>query len=274
MARLALADTLRIRPLISWPKATLAPRLKLRFAQGYPIESRRLLQAAPYDNLILRAWRLLAGEHGRVARRPIEIALLKKIPCGAGLGGGSSNAAIALVGLDKFFHLRLSRRRLLELGARLGSDVPFFLRAAWNSKTSLWWARGRGEKLRPVNLAWRSSVLLIYPGFGMSTKKAYEVLDSRRPAWLTKISILPTLLTHLKTGQRGYRSVGFNSFQDALFERLAALRRLKRKLDLMGARPALTGSGSCLYALGSQRQVRQWSRALNARVTRYITAVE
>lgn len=108
-------------------------------------------------------------------RKGIEIRIQKRIPMQAGLGGGSSNAAAVLMGLNKLWHLGLSKKELCKLGAKLGSDVPFFI-----LETPFAEARGRGEILKPVRIK-RTKVwhVIVKPPFGISTKEAYQALSTQ-----------------------------------------------------------------------------------------------
>ena len=117
------------------------------------------------DNLIVRAVRLLEEDSGRSL--PLHIHLEKRIPVGAGLGGGSSDAAATLWATNSLYRLGYSRARMSELAARLGSDVPFFLSAGQAL------AEGRGEKL--TELTWPSDfhVVVVFPGVFVSAREAY-----------------------------------------------------------------------------------------------------
>ncbi|MBI3090918.1 MAG: 4-(cytidine 5'-diphospho)-2-C-methyl-D-erythritol kinase [Candidatus Tectomicrobia bacterium] len=116
-------------------------------------------------NLVSRAARLLAAEAG--VRGGARLTLRKQVPVAAGLGGGSSDAAATLLGLNYLWRLGWPRRRLLDLAARLGADVPFFLSAACAIGT------GTGATLEPLRLARTWPLLLITPGFQVSTTWAY-----------------------------------------------------------------------------------------------------
>src|SRR3989338_5202174 len=120
-------------------------------------------------NIATRAAELLK-KYARV-REGARIRIQKRIPIAAGLGGGSSNAATVLLGLNRLWRLRLSKTRLLKLAAKLGSDVPFFI-----LETPFAEGRGRGEILKPIRLKgaklWH---VIVKPPFGISTKHAYQV---------------------------------------------------------------------------------------------------
>ena len=108
-----------------------------------------------------------------------EITLIKNIPIGAGLGGGSSNAASTLVGLNNLFKLNLSLIKLTQLGAELGADIPFFINGK-NADVS-----GFGEILSPCNST-NSKILLIYPNIHVSTKEMFDKLQAQRKIQVDK----------------------------------------------------------------------------------------
>jgi 4-diphosphocytidyl-2-C-methyl-D-erythritol kinase len=118
------------------------------------------------DNLVVRATNLFCGSCGIEPR--LRIALTKRIPHGAGLGGGSSDAATTLLGLNRFFDTQLPREALAGMAADLGSDVPFFI---YQSAAII---RGRGERVEPVDLPQALPLLLIKPPFGVPTPWAYK----------------------------------------------------------------------------------------------------
>jgi 4-diphosphocytidyl-2-C-methyl-D-erythritol kinase len=117
------------------------------------------------SNLVLKAARLLADRSG--CCRGVACTLIKHVPVGGGLGGGSSNAAATLMALNRVWLLDWSKERLSELAAEIGSDVSFFIHGG-SAVIS-----GRGERVRPVKLGWRGWVVLIIPPFGMSTAAVY-----------------------------------------------------------------------------------------------------
>ncbi len=176
----------------------------------------------------------------------VRITIRKKIPVSAGLGGGSSNAATVLLGLNKLWKLGLSKGELVKLGARLGSDVPFFL-----LETPFCLARGRGEKLRkikgPIRKIWH---VVIKPSFGTSTKKAYSVLEA---SFLTpKKTDVKMLLHSIHEGRSDALSkLLTNSLECAVYSTL----KIKEKLLAQGALGALmSGSGSAVFGVYKDRQ--------------------
>ncbi len=130
----------------------------------------------PEENLALRAARLLRERVG--LPRGVHIVLEKRIPVGAGLGGGSSDAAAVLQGLNALFELGLERRALRDLASELGSDVPFFLVGGRCR------ARGRGERLQPLSVPEaerRQIYVLLVPPFSLRAQEVYQAWDRGIP---------------------------------------------------------------------------------------------
>jgi 4-diphosphocytidyl-2-C-methyl-D-erythritol kinase len=182
----------------------------------------------------------------------VKIHLEKKIPLAAGLGGGSGNAAVTLLGLNELFGLALPAGRLAELAASLGSDVPFFLQ----SRPAL--AVGRGEKLTPCNpfpAMQGVCFLLVYPGFGISTAWAYQSL-SRFPAALNGRPGRTRQLVDLLEGSGLTAAIRefYNSLEAPALEKFPLLAILQEFLRTNGALAALmSGSGSTIFALAGSR---------------------
>jgi 4-diphosphocytidyl-2-C-methyl-D-erythritol kinase len=132
----------------------------------------------PDENIVLRAVNLFRDRTG--FDRGLSVSIEKRIPLGGGLGGGSSDCAAALLALNVLGGGALSPAELMELGAKLGSDVPFFLSLA-DGKGSAW-VEGRGEKLRPISVPKNLSVVLVNPGLHSSTPELYRLLDKARNA--------------------------------------------------------------------------------------------
>jgi len=176
-----------------------------------------------------------------------RIHITKRIPVGGGLGGGSSNAATVLSGLNRLFGRPLNPRRLRLIAASLGSDVPAFL---VNGPCI---ARGRGEKLRRVRLP-HLDLLLCFPGYPVPTAWAYAELDRLRKTahGLTRTVISPKILrASLRRNEPDKVAAQLsNSFEPAVFRRHPALGHAKELLLRHGALAAsLSGSGSTVYGL-------------------------
>jgi 4-diphosphocytidyl-2-C-methyl-D-erythritol kinase len=195
------------------------------------------------SNLALRAVRLLDSRH----RLPggARLSLIKRIPAGAGLGGGSADAAAALVGLTRLYRTTLSRVDLLALAAELGSDVPFALMGG----TAL--GTGRGERLRRMRLARPFRALLAVPSWRVATAGAFRALARRRNAltlWRPKLRFAQSLGRKAIRPVQGLR-LG-NAFEDVLGERRSDFLSLCARLRRAGAdEPHLTGSGSAVFGI-------------------------
>jgi 4-diphosphocytidyl-2-C-methyl-D-erythritol kinase len=187
------------------------------------------------DNLILRAARALRERFG--VARGARIHLSKKIPVGAGLGGGSSNAAATLRGLSRLWNLSVAADELQSLAAGLGSDVPFFLHGGTARGT------GRGEKILPLPDAPAEALVLLFPPFSLSTAAVYGALSA--PA-LTD-SDPPSKLRGPDSGEV---APDRNDLESAAESLRGELRGLREMLGREGARRArLSGSGSTVFGV-------------------------
>lgn len=186
------------------------------------------------ENLCEKAWRLLAD---RCGIPPVEIHLYKKIPMGAGLGGGSADAAFTLTGLNQLFKLGLPQDELAALAALLGSDCAFFV---YNEPML---ARGRGEILTPFPFSLGNHTLKIFPQPEfVSTKEAYAGIVPREPAHRIE--------TILRQPVETWKGLLVNDFEETVFAvhpRLAAARQALYDEGALYA--AMSGSGSALFAI-------------------------
>ena len=237
MVPVTLHDTLTIRTSDSSDV-----RLTVRFG-GRLLEPAAavLRRDVPTDdsNLVVRAARLLAAEAGET--RGLEIDLVKEIPSGAGLGGGSSDAAAALVGAAEAWGIDWPRSRLATLAAQLGSDVPFFLEGGPAI------ASGRGERLVAVGGIPALHAVIACPAAGLSTAAVYTHCTpdaaqrgaAERLAGAFVAGDLPTAFTAMH-----------NTLEPPARALAADVGRLLDAMTAAGAvRPMLTGSGSACFAL-------------------------
>jgi 4-diphosphocytidyl-2-C-methyl-D-erythritol kinase len=176
------------------------------------------------DDLCVRAARALRRHCG--IGHGVHIELTKHIPLGAGLGGGSSDAATTLVALNRVWPCDLSVSELAALGLELGSDVPVFI----NGHSA--WAEGRGERLFNATLGPRFYVL-VFPDFGISTAGVFNHPDLRRDT-------APVDLASMQP------SGGRNDCEDVALELYPALRGIMKDLRRWG-RPRMSGTGSTLF---------------------------
>ena len=189
------------------------------------------------DNLIMKAKKELEDYSKKELN--VKIHLSKKIPIGAGLGGGSSDAAAVLKTLNKFFRLNIDSFKLNEIAAKIGSDVPFFL-SPFPS-----FASSRGEVLEQIDFNIDYSIFLINPGIFVSTKWAYEKVTPAKP----DLSLLE-LYRRGKLKLENFREFIKNDFEKPVMEEFQAIRKLKDEIYEMGADFALmSGSGSSLFAI-------------------------
>ena len=202
------------------------------------------------DNLVERAARL-AMEALRI-RGLVRFRLAKRIPTGAGLGGGSSDAAAVLLALPVLAGKRAGLETLIELGGRLGSDVPFFLLGG----TAV--ALGRGTELYPLPDVPARQGLVVMPPVQVSTSEAYRALrrELTPAAGSRTISSFQALVWRLACGapEGSWEEPLENDFEAVVFDQYPQLKSIKRKLRKLGARPAmLTGSGAVLFGLFRSR---------------------
>jgi 4-diphosphocytidyl-2-C-methyl-D-erythritol kinase len=199
-------------------------------------------------NLAYRAAKLLKERYK--INQGVVITIRKKIPVAAGLGGGSSNAATTLIGLNKLWNLKLSKKNLMELGASLGSDVPIFI---LGSRFAL--GRGRGEILKEVR-APRVKIwhCLVKPLFGISTKKAYQSFN--QSSLTPKKANVKMLLHSIQKGHSsGLAELLTNSLEHTLNKRVKEILEIKRELKRQGALGCLlSGSGPTVFGIYSSRK--------------------
>jgi 4-diphosphocytidyl-2-C-methyl-D-erythritol kinase len=224
--------------------------LELRTA-GFTLECN--MPDVPCDdrNLAIKAARKLA-ETFRV-KKGAHIRLQKSIPAGGGMGGGSGNAAVTLRGLDQLWNVNAPSEKLHALAAELGSDVPFFL---YDSPA---FCRGRGELVQPMRLGVELGVLLINPGFGISTKWAYDQLAAERKtagaAARAEVPAVDTLLSALSAhDSTAIQRNLFNTLESPCLKKYPLLVVLKEALLQHGALGAMmSGSGSTVFGLTKSR---------------------
>lgn len=188
------------------------------------------------DNLVWEAYKILKELYPEKVK-PIDMYLLKAIPMGAGLGGGSADGAFMLQLLNDYFHLALNDEQLAHLALQLGSDCPFFI---YNTPQ---YATGRGEVMQPVSIDLSGySIQLICPEVHISTKAAFGMITPRPASFdLHTIAQLPIQewKNHIK-----------NDFEMPVFEQHPFLGDVKNELYQQGAIYAsMSGSGSTVYGI-------------------------
>lgn len=188
----------------------------------------------PEKNLCVKAFRLLEKEF---QLSPISMKLVKKIPSGAGIGGGSGDAATTLILINQIFELGLTQDQLMQYGAQLGSDVPFFI----FNKPCL--ATGVGERLTPIDLDLSDfDIEICYSDIHVSTAEAYSWITPKHPKYNLKELILGPI--------EQWRNLLVNDFEEELFKRFPELAKTKESLYKKGATyAAMSGSGSSIFGI-------------------------
>lgn len=190
-------------------------------------------------NSIWRAFELFRERTG--VRDGLSVTLEKRIPSGAGLGGGSSNAAAALLAANSIWNTGLNNGELSDIASRIGSDVPFFITGGTQ------FGQGRGEILEPVNMRPMYHILLVFPGIHVSTARAYgsaRIALTKEEKFTTFRALFPGF------DEVGLRKHCVNDFEITVFEWFPLLAALKEQLYSSGAFYAsMSGSGSTMFGL-------------------------
>lgn len=193
------------------------------------------IPGAAADNLCLKAWHLLKKDFPFIPE--VDIHLHKHIPIGAGLGGGSADAAFMLVHLNQRFQLELTKEQLLAYAAMLGSDCPFFIlnRACY--------ATGRGEVMEPLELDLKGcTIVLVYPGIHVNTGWAFKQLTPREP----DVSLKEVIKRPLEE----WKGLMKNDFEIPIFEAHPELAAIKEEMYQQGSVYAtMSGSGSAMVGI-------------------------
>ena len=187
------------------------------------------------DNLCVKAFRLLQQKYNIP---PVKMCLLKIIPIGAGLGGGSSDAGFTLKLLSDLFKLNITGEELKAFASQLGSDCPFFIE---NTPVI---ASGRGDELHPIELVLSNyHVIIVIPPIHVSTKMAYASIDSRKSTGkkLDEITRQPIEV---------WKEILKNDFEEIVFRQYPEIAKIKTQLYELGALYAsMSGSGSAVYGI-------------------------
>lgn len=235
--------------------------LRLELAEGLSLTSDWPQLETP-DNLVLKAARLLRRALG--VDLGARMHLIKEIPLAAGLGGGSSDAAAALRGLNELWGRPLPEEELIAIASAVGSDVPFFL----VDGTAL--AEGRGEKVTRLPSLPRQWVVLVTPSLEMESKTAY-LYSLLSPQDYGAGAATKAVVAALRMGESPDPSLFVNVFQQVAMQRFPEVRRWHDIMHRLGAdRVWLAGSGPTLFTLcadeGSSRHLAGFLEAEGARV--------
>ncbi len=202
---------------------------------GYKLKiTGTILDGSPEDNLVVRAFKMLKHDFNLP---PVSIGLYKHIPTGAGLGGGSSDAAFTIKTLNKRFDLRLTDEQMEDYCTRLGADCPFFI------KDTPVFATGIGNEFHPVSFSLKGKhLVLVKPDIFVSTKDAYAKVNVRRPD-----TPLPELLAQpLET----WKDTIINDFERSVFSKYPEIAAIKDSMyDIGAVYASMSGSGSSVFGI-------------------------
>lgn len=205
-----------------------------------------LLNKEP-TNLIIKAKEELERVSGKTLN--VKIELNKNIPIGAGLGGGSSNAAITLKTLTTILESehRLEHHLLSQIALKLGSDVPYFLNPAPA------FAESRGEIITPVNLKIDKPILIVNPGIHISTKWAFGHIKPHQP----KVS-LKTLISYKEITIDDLKQIAVNDFEEVVFAEYPEIKNIKEVMLQSGATLSImTGTGSTVFGIFENKKATE-----------------
>jgi 4-diphosphocytidyl-2-C-methyl-D-erythritol kinase len=228
----------------------------IHFAESADLELTCDDPAVPIDdrNLVLKAAKAL--QIRAAIKKGASIHLEKRIPSPGGLGGGSSNAVTALIGLYRLWGLMLGADEIEDLGGKLGSDVPFFLTGGTAIGT------GRGEVIEPTSDIYESNVLIVTPDVCVRTPEAFA--DSGAPV-LTKEHLnrsLTVCRNEANSSELLHQALK-NDLEPSVFARFPEIERVKTTLLELGAvGAAMSGSGASVFAIFDKQETRQ--AAINA----------
>ena len=228
----ALEDALEIRTL---PKASLSEASLSEADKKITLHQHGMeIAGTPEDNLVAKAYSLLDKEFHLP---PVEIHLYKHIPSGAGLGGGSSDAAFMLKLLNEQFHLNLSEEQLEIYAATLGADCAFFI------KNKPVYAEGIGNIFSPIELSLRGyQIMIVKPDVFVSTREAFANIHPHHPEYPVKEVIRRPVAE--------WKDTLINDFEASVFPQHPVIGEIKEELYNQGALYAsMSGSGSSVFGL-------------------------
>ncbi|MBN2452996.1 MAG: 4-(cytidine 5'-diphospho)-2-C-methyl-D-erythritol kinase [Candidatus Omnitrophica bacterium] len=209
---------------------------------GISITCDRAVVKRAKDNIAYKAAELIL-KTARVGAG-VRIDIRKRIPVAAGLGGGSSDAAATLIGINRLFNINMGKAGLMRLGAKLGADVPFFI-----FDTPFAVGRGIGDRLKKADLRVKLYHLLIYPGFKVATKDVYKALDlgltMRRGG--DKIT--------LPKDWSGFEGIVHNDLEDIIIIKRPVIGKVIQCLvSSLGRKAMVSGSGPSVFCLYRTRR--------------------
>lgn len=213
-------------------------------------------------NIIVKCIKELKKE--KKIEKGVYIKLIKNIPLEAGLGGGSSNGATVLKALNSLLTLSLSEEKLMEIGSKVGADIPFFIK----NKISL--IEGYGERVKNIEKGdFNPFILLVKPNVGISTKEAFNLYDK-----MIKTKEYTPLDLHLKLKNNNKEEIYpllKNDLQKVAINLIPELENIPKKLVEFGARVCcMSGSGSCFYAVFEEEELLKKAKKELAKIYDFV----
>lgn len=213
-----------------------------------PVHEDRILiestnaEIANEENLAYKAAALLKKKYK--AKQGARIYIEKNIPLEAGLGGGSSNAATIFMSLNKMWGLKLKEKQLIELACEIGSDVPFFI--GENAAV----VEGIGDKIKRIKKSFSINIVLINPGFRVSTKWAYSAFDKQKPKIKTNANVNDLVKAIERKDIKGIADNLYNDFEPIVSKKYKVINDIKTNLlrnDALNA--CVSGSGPTVFGI-------------------------
>ena len=228
---------------IFYPVYGLHDELRVETSEVFTfIQNGLKVDCMPTENLIFKVYERMKEHFPQIGN--VKITFKKNIPFGAGLGGGSSDAAHMAIALNELFSLGLSQEQLATEVRSLGADCPFFI---YNTPC---YASGIGDELLPIDLDMRGlRILMIKPTEGVSTKEAYSGII-RHPEVANAILEKLQSNSHLKELLTSYPSIFINDFEQTVFPLHPSIAAIKKRLqDANALYACMSGSGSTIFGL-------------------------
>lgn len=264
--------------LTIFERISLADEIKIsKIHRGIKISSDKPITRYPEDNIVYKAAELVLeyiGSPQKKSYQGVKIKIKKRIPIAAGLGGGSSDAAAVLIGINRLYGLGISQKKLMDMAAKLGADVPFFV---LNTRFAV--GRAIGDKL--TKLPWRIKPwhIIVYPGnYKAATRDIYEEFDriSRGLALRRTQGQIPELAKDLTSKVpnvkikpsfkhaldiSGLEEMLYNSLEDAIIAKFEVIGKLVKRLAYsLGKKAIVSGSGPSVFCLYRTRKEAEGAR--------------
>ncbi len=243
---------------------SLFDKLTIKVSNNNKINiNNRSLQNRP--NIVEKVLEIYKKEYN--VKEKFNIKIKKNIPVGAGLAGGSSDAAAVITGINRLLNLSLSYEELVNIGKQIGKDIPFF----FNGATQI--GSNYGEVLRPLHTGMEYFILLIYPGFEISTKESYKNLN---PEDFNKEgSVLDNLISGMKRCDIKSTSMSlYNIFENNAFEKYSVIREIRNDICNTGALNVLmSGTGSTVFGIfQNKKNIKKANKKLKQKYKNIILA--